>query len=149
MATADHRLTAGTAAFQFSGFRLYQIARFCIVFCTEMQSVAVGWQVYEITHRPLDLGLTGLAQFLPGVALFLLAGHVADRFDRRNLLTLFYGGFAVSSALLLVVALNVEYLHRAGSVAPIFPIFGRLGAVLSFTMPPRPPLLPPLVPDAP
>jgi len=36
-----------------------------------MQSVAVGWQVYEITHRPLDLGLTGLAQFLPGVVLFL------------------------------------------------------------------------------
>jgi hypothetical protein len=47
MATANHRLTAGTAAFQFSGFRLYQIASFCTVFCTEMQSVAVGWQVYE------------------------------------------------------------------------------------------------------
>ena len=64
MATTEQPLTAGTAAFQFSGFRLYQIARFCIVFCTEMQSVAVGWQVYEITRRPLDLGLTGLVQFL-------------------------------------------------------------------------------------
>jgi len=147
MATADHRLTAGTAAFQFSGFRLYQIARFCIVFCTEMQSVAVGWQVYEITHRPLDLGLTGLAQFLPGVVLFLLAGHVADRFDRRNLLTLCYVGFAVSSALLLVVALNVEYLHRAGSVAPIFAILCLVGAVRSFSMPASRALLPQLVPE--
>ncbi|HXJ10989.1 MAG TPA: MFS transporter, partial [Candidatus Limnocylindrales bacterium] len=147
MATADHRLTAGTAAFQFSGFRLYQIARFCIVFCTEMQSVAVGWQVYEITHRPLDLGLTGLAQFLPGVLLFLLAGHVADRFDRRNLLTLCYVGFATSSALLLLVALNVEYLHRTGSVAPIFAILGLVGAVRSFSMPASRALLPQLVPE--
>src|SRR5258705_10607329 len=135
MATADHCSYAGTAAFQFSGFRLYQIARFCIVFCTEMQSVAVGWQVYEITHRPLDLGLTGLAQFLPGVVLFLLAGHVADRFDRRNLLTLCYGGFAVSSALLLVVAMNAEYFHRAGSVAPVLAILCLGGGVGRFSLP--------------
>src|SRR5258708_16277160 len=147
MASADHRLTAGTAAFQFSGLRLYQIARFCLVFCTAMQWVAVGWQVYEITHRPLDLGLTGLAQFLPGVVLFLVAGHVADRVDRRNLLTLCYAGFAVSSALLLVVALNVEYLHRAGSVVPIFAILCLVGAVRSFSMPASRALLPQLVPE--
>jgi MFS family permease len=147
MATGDHRLTAGTAAFQFTGFRLYQIARFCIVFCTEMQSVAVGWQVYEITHRPLDLGLTGLAQFLPGVVLFLVAGHVADRFDRRNLLTMCYVGFGVSSALLLFVSLNVEFLHHAGSVAPIFAILCLVGAVRSFSMPASRALLPQLVPE--
>jgi MFS family permease len=147
MATGDHRLTAGSAAFQFSGFRLYQIARFCIVFCTEMQSVAVGWQVYEITHRPLDLGLTGLAQFLPGVVLFLIAGHITDRFDRKNLLTLCYAGFAFSSALLLVTAVKVEYLHRAGSVAPIFAILALVGAVRSFSMPSSRALLPQLVPE--
>jgi len=83
MATTEQPLAHGTAAFQFSGFRLYQIARFCIVLCTEMQSVAVGWQVYEITRRPLDLGLTGLVQFLPGMLLFRSARHAADRFDRR------------------------------------------------------------------
>src|SRR5215470_8874395 len=147
MATRDNRLTAGRAAFQFSGFRLYQIARFCIVFCTEMQSVAVGWQVYEITHRPLDLGLTGLAQFLPGVVLFLLAGHFTDRFDRRNLLTLCYAGFALSSGLLLVTAVKVEYLHRTGSVAPIFAILAFVGAVRSFSMPSSRALLPQLVPE--
>jgi len=90
MATGEQRLGSGTAAFEFSSFRLYQIARFCIVFCTEMQSVAVGWQVYEITHRPLDLGLTGLVQFLPGVLLFLVAGHTADRRNRAKLLTACY-----------------------------------------------------------
>src|SRR5277367_2236932 len=122
MTAIDQPLANGTAAFQFSGFRLYQIARFCIVFCTEMQSVAVGWQMYEITKRPLDLGLTGLVQFLPGVFLFLVAGHAADRFDRRKLLTLCYAGYGLSSALLLLVTLHEEALHRAQTVAPIFAI---------------------------
>jgi MFS family permease len=147
MASGYHGSTAGTAAFQFAGFRLYQIARFCIVFCTEMQSVAVGWQVYEITHRPLDLGLTGLVQFLPGVVLFLLAGHVADRFNRKHLLTLCYAGFALSSALLLLVALKAGSLRAAGSVAPIFAILCVVGAVRSFSMPASRALLPQLVPE--
>src|SRR5229473_3198848 len=58
---------AGRIAFTYPDFSIYQVARFFIVAALEMQSVAVGWQVYEITKRPLDLGLIGLAQFLPGV----------------------------------------------------------------------------------
>jgi MFS family permease len=147
MSTPEKSLSAGTAAFRFSSFRLYQIARFCIVFCTEMQSVAVGWQVYEITHRPLDLGLTGLVQFLPGIFLFLVAGHVTDRFDRRKLLSLCYLGFAISSALLLFVALNQEALHRFGSVRPIFAILFLVGVIRTFSMPSSRALLPQLVPE--
>jgi len=147
MATTDQRLSGGTAAFQFSGFRLYQISRFCIVFCTEMQSVAVGWQVYEITKRPLDLGLTGLVQFLPGIFFFLLAGHAADRFDRRKLLTLCFVGYSLSSALLLLVTLRFELLHRAETVAPIFAILFLVGVVRSFSMPASRALLPQLVPE--
>src|SRR5262250_2164654 len=147
MAATEQHLTAGLATFQFSGFRLFQIARFCIVFGTEMQSVAVGWQVYEITKRPLDLGLTGLVQFLPGVLLFLLAGHVADRFDRPKLLTVCYGGYALSSALLLIVSLRAELLYRSGSVAPIFVILLFVGTVRSFSMPSSRALLPQLVPE--
>jgi MFS family permease len=147
MATSELLPRSGTAAFQFSGFRLYQIARFCIVFCTEMQSVAVGWQVYEITRRPLDLGLTGLVQFLPGILLFLVAGHVTDRFDRRKLLSLCYVGFAVSSSLLLFVALNQEGLQRSGSVKPIFAILFLVGGIRTFSMPSSRALLPQLVPE--
>ena len=91
-------LPAGRIAFTYPDFTIYQAARFFIVAALEMQSVAVGWQVYEITRRPLDLGLIGLAQFLPGMLLFLVSGHVADRFDRRKVVTLCYCGFAVSSA---------------------------------------------------
>ncbi len=78
---------AGRVAFTYPAFVLYQLARFCIVLATEMQAVAIGWQVYEITKRPLDLGLVGLSQFLPGVLLFLVSGYTADRFDRRRVLT--------------------------------------------------------------
>lgn len=147
MATSEQPLGTGAAAFQFSGFRLYQTARFCIVFCTEMQSVAVGWQVYEITKRPLDLGLTGLAQFLPGLLLFLVGGQSADRFDRRKLLTLCYAGYGLSSALLLIVTVKQAMSHSAGSVLPIFAILFVVGAVRSFSMPTGRALLPQLVPE--
>ena len=56
MASPENTKSAGMAAFAHPGFRLYQLARFCVVLSTEMQSVAVGWQVYEITKRPLYLG---------------------------------------------------------------------------------------------
>ncbi len=98
-ATADAR--AGRAAFTHPGFVLFQIARFLIVAAVEMQAVAVGWQVYEITKRPLDLGYVGLAQFLPGILLFPLSGHASDRFERRHVLSACYAGYAVCFALLL------------------------------------------------
>ena len=100
--TSDAR--AGRAAFTHPGFVLFQIARFLIVSAVEMQAVAVGWQVYEITKRPLDLGYVGLAQFLPAILLFPISGHASDRFERRHVLSACYGGYAVCFALLLALA---------------------------------------------
>src|SRR5579872_5694733 len=100
--TADAR--AGRAAFTHPGFVLFQIARFLIVAAVEMQAVAVGWQVYEITKRPLDLGYVGLAQFLPGILLFPISGHASDRFERRSVLSACYAGYAMCFALLLLLA---------------------------------------------
>jgi len=48
-----------------------------------MQGVAVGWQIYDLTHDPLDLGLVGLVQFFPLIATSILAGQILDLFDRR------------------------------------------------------------------
>ena len=98
MSRAQERRLDGRAAFAYPDFVSYELARFFVVLALEMQSVAVGWQVYDITKRPLDLGYVGLAQFLPGFVLFLFAGHAADIFDRRKLLTWCYGGFAICSA---------------------------------------------------
>ena len=49
----------------------------------QVQAVAVGWQMYALTHSPFQLGLIGLVQFVPAVGLFLATGHAADRYDRR------------------------------------------------------------------
>src|SRR5678810_962111 len=112
MAAPENSMAAGRVAFQYPNFVLFQIARFCMVLAMEMQSVAVGWQVYEITKRPLDLGLVGLVQFLPGILLFLVSGHVADRFDRRKVVTLCYCGLAVSSGLLGAIAWSGSHSVR-------------------------------------
>jgi MFS family permease len=98
MSESGNSRLAARVAFTYPDFSRYQRARFFIVLSIEMQSVAVGWQVYEITRRPLDLGLIGLTQFLPGMLLFLVSGHAADRFDRRNLLVTCYVGFSVCSS---------------------------------------------------
>jgi MFS family permease len=129
------------AAFRYPAFLRFQLARLCIVVATEMQAVAVGWQVYEITKRPLDLGLVGLAQFLPGIVLFLVSGHVADRFNRRNLLIICDGGFAVCFALLLVIT-----LHGSVSIVWIFAVLVLLGVVRSFNGPVSRAMGPHLVP---
>src|SRR5258708_31033750 len=80
----------GMEAFASRDFRRYQMARVAVILGAEAQAVAVGWQVYSITHRPLDLGYTGLALFLPGLLFLLPAGPVADRFDRRQVIRVFY-----------------------------------------------------------
>lgn len=133
---------SGRAAFQHPDFILYQVSRLFIVASVEMQSVAVGWQVYDLTKRPLDLGLVGLAQFLPGVLLFLVAGHAADRFNRKRLLTTCYIGFASCSALLL--AASWRGVHVVGS---IYAILVLLGVVRCFNSPTSRAILPQLVPQ--
>ena len=137
----SERLLARAGAFAYPDLVLYEVARFFIVAALEMQSVAVGWQVYEITRRPLDLGLVGLAQFLPGVFLFLMAGHAADRHDRLRLLNICYGGFILCSGLLLAVT-----LHGSRSVKYFYAVLLLLGVVRCFNWPASRALLPQIVP---
>jgi MFS family permease len=132
---------AAGAAFRYPNFRFFQAARFLMVAGLEMQSVAVGWQIYEITRRPLDLGLVGLAQFLPGLLLFLLGGHVADRFDRRHVLLACYSGFALCSLALLTITLRG--LH---GVAPVYMVLVAMGFVRVFNGPAGQAFAPLLVP---
>jgi MFS family permease len=129
-------------AFNYPNFVSYTFARVFVVLAQEMQSVAVAWQVYEITRRPLDLGYVGLAQFLPGLVLFLFAGHAADIFDRRKLLMVCYGGFTLCSALLLVISWRAPH-----SVHLIYAVLVLLGVFRSFSFPVSRALLPQLVPE--
>ncbi|HEY3939003.1 MAG TPA: MFS transporter [Bryobacteraceae bacterium] len=133
------------AAFRYPNFRYYLLARLLTTISSEMQSVAVGWQVYAITHRPLDLGLMGLAQFLPGVCLFLAAGHIADRVARQRILQTCLVGFSICSSLLLLFTLNRAAFGHV-SVYPIYAVMLLNGTVRAFNAPASQAFLPLLVP---
>ena len=129
------------SAFHHRDFRLLQGARFLSILGIQVQSVAVGWQVYAITGRPLDLGYVGLAQFLPAFGLSLVTGHVADRFDRRTIIAICQATIALCSLALLALA-------RAHTQDPV-PIYGVLlafGVARAFAGPASQALLPSLVP---
>jgi MFS family permease len=65
-------------------FLLFWNARVSSAIAFQMVGVAMGWQMYALTGSALDLGLVGLAQFLPASVLILVAGQLADRYDRRR-----------------------------------------------------------------
>jgi MFS family permease len=139
---AETSFSSARIAFQYPSFRLFQIARFLTITASEMQSVAIGWQIYDITHRPLDLGLVGLAQFLPPFLLFLFAGHAADRFQRKRIIMICYGAFALCSALLFMIA-----TREVRSVAPIYAVLLLVGVVRAFNGPAGQAFMPLLVPE--
>jgi MFS family permease len=106
-----------------------------------MMNVAVGWQVYALTHDPLDLGLVGLAQFLPFVLLVLPAGHAADRSDRRRVLLYAYGVSAI--CLTVLIGATVVGFHH---VWPVFVALILSGASRAYWMPASQAMTPNLVP---
>ena len=119
---------------------LFMAARFCSAMATMMFSVAVGWQVYELTHSAFALGMVGLAQFLPAFLLTLPGGLAADRFDRRTLLLASFALVALVGAALLALS-----LHPAPSVAWIFIVIAFVGVGRAFMAPANGSLLPLLV----
>ena len=129
------------SAFLSRDFRLYQTARLLVILGAEAQSVAVAWQVYAMTRRPLDLGLTQLALFAPGIFFMLAAGHVADRYDRRWIILVCYGVQAGCTTALLHFA-----LHPTGHVWPIYAVLLGVGMGRAFSGPASSALLPSLVP---
>lgn len=118
------------SAFRHRAFALFWCARVCSMLAIQMQVVAVGWQVYAMTGNPLDLGLVGLFQFLPTLALVLVAGHVVDNNDRKTVL---FG--ALSVEMIAVAALFL--LTMAGALSPhaIFAVVALIGLAKSFEGP--------------
>jgi MFS family permease len=124
-------------------FTLYLCARFCSSIAAQMIIMAVGWQVYHITGRVLDLGLIGLSQFLPFLLLVLFAGHVADQFDRRLIILVCLCAHGTCAVLLLAFALT-----KLGSALPIFAVLAVLGIARAFQLPATQSFVPSLVPAA-
>jgi MFS family permease len=132
---------SGWVAFRHRDFALYCASRFLSAVAIQMQNVAVGWLVYDLTRDPLALGLVGLAAFLPAICLALLTGHVADRFDRRAVLLVCYALITASAAGLLLLA-----RHGATTVWPIYALILLFGTGRAFANPAGQALVPNLVP---
>ena len=122
-------------------FVLFWLARVFAMIAHQMLAVAVGWQVYTLTGRALDLGLVGLAQFLPSFFLVLVAGHVADHFDRRRVLQ-----FCMLAEAAAALGLGIASALGVISEVVIFALIFVVGAARAFQMPTMQALLPALVP---
>jgi MFS family permease len=121
-------------------YAFYLLSRLSLIVATQMLSVAVGWQVYEITGKALALGFSGLALFLPGFLLALPGGHVADRHDRRKILLACHLGVASCAATLAIMA-----FQGGRSLLPIYAVLGLLGTIRAFSGPAGQALMPNLV----
>jgi MFS family permease len=121
--------------------RRYLAARFIVSMAAQVQTVAVGWQVFLATGNPFDLGLVALSQFVPFIVLVLPAGHVADRYDRRRVQLATYVLLAVCAAALLVLS-----LYGVTEVAPVLLVMALFGVARAFNQPTSQALLPNLAP---
>jgi MFS family permease len=123
MADSPESPTAGNyAAFRHRPFLIFWTARFLTTFATQIVSVAVGWQIYDLTRDPFDLGLVGIIQFAPSLLLVLVTGTTSDRFGRRLVMGLSAVAEALAAAALLV--LTLRGLTGPGAIFAVLALFG-------------------------
>lgn len=132
----------GFAVLRHRNFSFYLAARILGTLAVQMQNVAVGWQVYSMTHNLFYLGMIGLAQFAPFLLLILPAGHAADRYNRRNIVT------ACLATQLLVGLLLLAFANSGMAVVwPVFAVLVLFGSARAFMGPATQAMLVNLVPQ--
>ena len=121
----------------------FWFARIFTASAFQMLTVAIGWNLYQLTGNVMDLGWVGLIEFAPRVLFMLHTGHVADRYDRRRVA-------ALCQSLQAMIALTLAISSLSGSITRemIFILAFLLGAARSFEMPTTQALLPSIVPVA-
>jgi MFS family permease len=126
-----------------AGFTRFLVARFAGSFASQMQTVAIGMQVYQLTHSNLDLGLIELSQVVPFLLFVLVAGQAADRLSRKHI---------VGACFVLQLACSVALaaLTHAGLASPwpVFAVMALFGVARAAMAPASQALMPNLVPAA-
>jgi MFS family permease len=131
-----------SSAFRYPRYVLFWLSRLCVTFAVQIIAVAVGWQVYDLTRDPFDLGLIGLVQFLPSAVLVLFTGSAADRFSRRLIMMICLAVEAAGALVLLVLALK-----DPSEVWPIYVVLVAIGCARAFYAPASQAAIPSLVPE--
>lgn len=129
------------AAFRHPAYARYFLARFFSYFALQVVIVAVGWQVYDLTRDPFDLGLVGLIQFAPALLLILATGSVADSYSRRGIILVC--DLIIAAAVFALAAMTAMGMT---SVLPIFAVLLVIGIARAFLGPAAQALAPNLVP---
>lgn len=123
------------AALKIRDYRLFVGFRFFMTIAIQMQSLIIGWQVYELTRDPLSLGLIGLAEAVPFIAVALYAGHIADLHDRKRIILYFLMLFMAGTLLLFLFSLDLTHFYRTFGLLPIFVVVGLTGIARTFIAP--------------
>lgn len=121
------------AALRIPNFRWFTLSLWALTIALQIQAVVVGWQVYDLTNDPLALGIVGLAEALPFIAIALYAGHVADRMDRKLVSMIAFAALVVCSLALLGISMSPKIL--AGGPWPIYAVIFLTGIARSFSRP--------------
>ncbi len=134
------------SALESADFRTLTAARFLLAFARRMQTLVMAWQVYALTHDPLALGLIGLVEAVPALALALWAGDVVDRGEPLSIYRGVIVGSLISVGLLLAAGLPGAGLSEARHLALIYAAAFIAGAARGFSQPALYALVPRLVP---
>jgi MFS family permease len=131
------------AVFELASFRWFVASVLSMTIGAQVQAVVVGWQVYQVTHDPLALGLMGLAEVIPYVSMALFAGYVVDRSDRRRVSLLSLTVLLGAATVLLAINLGASTPTR---VWPYYVIIATCGVARSFLQTARTALISEIVP---
>ncbi len=123
------------AVWHISSFRRFITGRFLLTFAIQMQSVIVGWQVYDLTHDPFSLGLIGLSEAIPFLAVALFAGHVADLFNRKSIIAITATVYVVCAFILLYMSYIMGDLYKTSGVLPLYLVISFTGLARAFFYP--------------
>ncbi len=116
-------------------FRYFLAMRFCITLAIQIQSVVVGWLVYEITGSKLLLGTIGLTEVIPSIAFSFLAGHIVDKVQRKRIIVLATAALVLCSVLLWLYTFESSRAMFGTNVYPIFIVIFITGIARSFLGP--------------
>ncbi|MEI8046042.1 MAG: MFS transporter [Bacteroidota bacterium] len=123
------------AVWHISSFRKFITGRFLLTFAIQMQSVIVGWQVFDLTHDAFSLGLIGLSEAIPFLAVALFAGHVADLFNRKSIIAITASVYVVCAIILLYMSYIMGDLYKSSGVLPLYFIISFTGLARAFFYP--------------
>jgi MFS family permease len=146
MSAATNQPQDALAALRVPAFRAFWFFRLFVSTAIQIQGVAVGWQIYELTHDPLKLGFIGLAEAVPALGVALIAGHIADVMSRRTILRLVTGLYLVATAGLAVASYEGFHGYLVGHLWLIYFIIFLTGLCRGFLAPAQFGLLGQIVP---